>query len=158
MAVPAAGGAATGFAHWWHALHPVGPIRTARGLQRRTGTPMTAFLKTVVALTVVLVAGQAAAQVTFFENDGYQGRSFTASGSINDLSRYGFNDRASSVVVDRDVWQVCEDAGFGGRCAVLRPGSYASLRDIGLNDRISSVRQLTPPAAVPAPVDRKSVV
>ena len=64
---------------------------------------MTAFLKTAVALTALLVAGQAAAQVTFFENDGYQGRSFTAAASINDLTRYGFNDRASSVVVDRDV-------------------------------------------------------
>ena len=113
---------------------------------------MTNFLKTAVALTAMVVASHAAAQVTFFENDGFQGRSFTASGSINDLSRFGFNDRASSVVVDRDVWQVCEDASFGGRCAVLRPGSYPSLRDVGLNDRISSVRQLAPPAAVAAPV------
>ena len=111
---------------------------------------MIAWLRAAVALTAVVFAGQVTAQVTFFENDGYQGRSFTASGPINDLSRYGFNDRASSVVVDRDMWQVCEDAGFGGRCAVLRPGSYPSLRDIGLNDRISSVRQLAPPAAGPA--------
>ncbi len=107
-------------------------------------------LKTAVALAAVLLAGQAAAQVTFYENDGYQGRSFTAAGPVDDLTRYGFNDRASSVVVDRDAWQVCEDAGFGGRCVVLRPGSYPSLRQMGLNDRVSSVRPLAP--AAPAPV------
>jgi uncharacterized protein YcfJ len=111
---------------------------------------MTALIKTVMALAAALLASQAAAQVTFFENDGYQGRSFTAAGSVSDLISYGFNDRASSAVVDRDAWQVCEDAGFGGRCVVLRPGSYPSLRDIGLNDRVSSVRQVA--SAAPAPV------
>lgn len=131
-------------------MQPVDPVWTGRGLQRKTGHPMTSFLKTAVVLAAVLLAGQAAAQVTFYENDSYQGRAFTASGSVNDLTRYGFNDRASSVVVDRDTWQVCEDAGFGGRCVVLRPGSYPSLREMGLNDRVTSVRPLA--SYVPAPV------
>jgi uncharacterized protein YcfJ len=37
-------------------------------------------------------------------------------------------------------WEVCEDARFGGRCVVLRPGQYPSLSAMGLNDRVSSAR------------------
>jgi uncharacterized protein YcfJ len=48
------------------------------------------------------------------------------------------------VVVTGDRWEVCEDNRFGGRCFVLQPGSYPSLRSMGMNDRISSTR------AVPA--------
>jgi uncharacterized protein YcfJ len=43
-------------------------------------------------------------------------------------------------VVDRGRWEVCEDARFSGRCAILRRGSYPTLRDMGLNNSISSVR------------------
>ena len=53
---------------------------------------------------------------------------------------------------------MCEDAGFHGRCVVLRPGRYPSLAAMGLNDRISSVRMVSRKAHVedhryaPAPV------
>lgn len=63
---------------------------------------------------------------------------------MRDLSRKGFNDRASSVVVERGQWEVCEDANFRGQCMVLRRGSYETLRGMGLNNRISSVRPLKP--------------
>jgi uncharacterized protein YcfJ len=63
-------------------------------------------------------------------------------------------------MVRRHRWEVCEDAHFGGRCVVLRPGSYASLRAMGLENRVSSVRVIGQnarvdesryaPAAVPA--------
>jgi uncharacterized protein YcfJ len=56
------------------------------------------------------------------------------------FERAGFNDRASSVVVDRGRWEVCTDAKFEGRCVVLRRGSYDSLRGMGMDNRISSVR------------------
>jgi uncharacterized protein YcfJ len=79
-------------------------------------------------------------QVIFYENEGFSGRSFTAERQIENFARFGFNDRASSVVVLGDRWEVCEDAGFSGRCVVLRPGRYASLARMGLNDRASSVR------------------
>ena len=83
---------------------------------------------------------QAMAQITFYEGEGFRGRAFTADKRVYDFERFGFNDRASSVVVDRGRWEVCEDSGFGGRCAVLRHGSYDSLRGMGLDNRISSVR------------------
>ncbi len=87
-----------------------------------------------------LAPAAALAQVTFYENDNYQGRTFTSDRSVADLRDNGFNDRASSLVVSSQRWEVCGDINFGGRCVVLRPGNYPSLTDMGLNDRISSVR------------------
>src|SRR5438105_738121 len=86
------------------------------------------------------VAATATAQVTFYEAPGFRGQSFTADRPIWNLERFGFNDRASSAVVDNGQWQVCEDARFNGRCVVLQPGQYDSLRAMGLDNQISSVR------------------
>jgi uncharacterized protein YcfJ len=97
-------------------------------------------LKSALGATALLVASQAFAQITFYEGEGFRGRAFTTGKQVGDFSRLGFNDRASSVVVDRGRWEVCEDARFGGRCVVLRRGSYESLSGMGLQDRISSVR------------------
>jgi uncharacterized protein YcfJ len=82
----------------------------------------------------------AAAQVTFYEREAFEGQSFTTDKQIGNFERFGFNDRASSVVVARNRWEICEDARFQGRCVVVRPGSYGSLAAMGLNNRISSVR------------------
>jgi uncharacterized protein YcfJ len=101
---------------------------------------MNTRLKITLAIAAVAFATQAAAQVTLYEHDGFQGRSFTTAKQLGNLDRYGFNDRASSVVVQRDRWEVCEDVQFNGRCLVLRPGRYPSLSAMGLNDRVSSVR------------------
>lgn len=79
-------------------------------------------------------------QIVFYEHEGFQGRSFTADTPLGDFRRSGFNDRASSAVVRGERWEVCQDVGYGGRCAVLRPGQYPSLAAMGLNDRVSSVR------------------
>lgn len=95
-------------------------------------------------------------QAQFYEREGFRGRSFTTDAPLTDFRRSGFNDRASSVVVSGQAWEVCEDARFSGRCAVLRPGQYASLSDMGLNNRVSSVRAVrnddNTHAAPPRPV------
>ena len=101
---------------------------------------MNSLLKTVLVMAGVAIAAQAIADVTFYENENFQGRSFTAKKQVNNFKSAGFNDRASSVVVLRERWEACEDVKFGGRCIVLRPGRYASLKAMGLNNRISSVR------------------
>jgi uncharacterized protein YcfJ len=101
-------------------------------------------MKIAVAAAAMGLASQAFAQITFYEGEGLRGRAYTANGDVRDLSRNGYNDRASSVVVERGQWEVCEDSNFGGRCMVLRRGSYDSLRGMGLNDRISSVRAVKP--------------
>jgi uncharacterized protein YcfJ len=97
-------------------------------------------LKTALAVSALVLATQAVAQVTFYEGEGYRGRAFSTSSQVGDFSRNGFNDRASSVVVERGRWEVCEHARFGGRCVVLRRGSYDSLRALGMENSISSVR------------------
>src|SRR4051812_27827515 len=94
------------------------------------------------ATTALAFAAQASAQVTFYEQDGFQGRSFTTQQRLGDMQRSGFNDRASSLVVVGQRWQACEDVRFDGRCTVLRPGQYPSLQAMGLDNRISSVRPL----------------
>ncbi|MDQ2736078.1 MAG: beta/gamma crystallin family protein [Pseudomonadota bacterium] len=94
-----------------------------------------------IGLALAGAAMAASAQVTFFEHDGFRGRSFTSDRPVENFARFGFNDRASSVIVRSGRWELCEDARFGGRCVVLRPGRYGSLRAIGMNDRVSSVRR-----------------
>jgi uncharacterized protein YcfJ len=96
--------------------------------------------KTVVAAAAALLTCSAWAQITFYENDGFRGRAFTTSRQVRNFGSAGFNDRASSVVVEKGRWDVCENSNFGGSCVVLRPGSYASLGGMGLNDRLSSAR------------------
>ncbi len=97
-------------------------------------------LRIALGVAGLAVAAQAAAQVTFYEDDGFHGRSFTAQQPIVDLQRFGFNDRASSAIVASGRWEVCTDAGFSGQCVILRPGNYDSLGRMGINDRVSSVR------------------
>jgi uncharacterized protein YcfJ len=101
---------------------------------------MTIVLRSALALAALFVSAQAAAQITFYERENFGGRSFSTEEQVGNFDRFGFNDRASSVVVERGRWEVCENARFGGRCVVLRPGQYASLSALGMNDRISSVR------------------
>lgn len=101
---------------------------------------MTHPIKTLLALSALAMASHASAQITFYEGEGFRGRAFTTSTAVQDFSRNRMNDRSSSVVVDRGRWEVCEDIRFGGRCAVLRQGSYDSLERLGLENRISSVR------------------
>ena len=97
-------------------------------------------LMAAAGVAAVLAATQAAAQITFYGQEEFRGRAFTTDRAVPNMERVGFNDRASSVVVERGRWEVCEDAGFRGQCVMLRRGSYDSLRGLGMNDRISSVR------------------
>ena len=90
----------------------------------------------------VVVAPPPNGDIVFYEHPGFHGRGLGTSGEIDNLMRYGFNDRASSVVVFEGHWEVCEDRDFYGRCMILRPGRYPDLRDMGLDNQISSVRRV----------------
>jgi uncharacterized protein YcfJ len=102
------------------------------------------ILYTAFAVLTAALAGHASAQVTFYEHDNFGGRAFTTQEPVFNFKDYGFNDRASSVVVTGRPWEVCEHAEFQGRCMVLRPGSYPSLRAMDMNDRLSSTRPFVP--------------
>lgn len=101
---------------------------------------MNVGLKAVLVAASMAFAGQAAAQLTLYKDDGFQGDRVTANHTIDNFANSGFNDEASSAEVNGGSWQVCSDAYFEGRCVLLRPGNYPSLRSMGMNDRISSVR------------------
>ena len=109
---------------------------------------MNATLRNALVAAGLVLTTQAAAEVVFYEREGFEGRSFSTQRQIGNFERAGFNDRASSVVVLNERWEVCEDARFSGRCIVLRPGRYPSLAAMGLNDRISSVRAVNRSARV----------
>ena len=111
-------------------------------------------------LVAVIVAPLAYAQVTFYSQEGFRGRNFVANGQVDNLDGTGFNDRASSAIVDQGQWQVCEDAYFRGRCVVLKRGQYPSLSAMGLGNAVSSMRRVrqgrpdyvyAPPPPTPAP-------
>ncbi len=119
-------------------------------------------LKTAIALATLVVAAQASAQVTFYEGEQFSGRTFTADQEVRNFKRFGFNDAASSAVVQNGRWEVCDQTRFEGKCMVLRPGSYPSLRAMGLNNRISSVQEISRDARIAdnryAPVVKPPVV
>jgi annotation not available len=82
------------------------------------------------------------ANITFYEDDNYRGRSVAANQSVSNFADINFNDRASSVRVTSGTWQLCSDAHFRGRCITVSPGEYPTLRSMDLNDRVSSAREL----------------
>jgi uncharacterized protein YcfJ len=104
---------------------------------------ITALIKPVVAAAALAACAHAGAQVTFYSKEGFRGDAIQVDRPMRDLDRQRFDDRASSAVVDRGRWEVCENPRFEGRCVVLRRGSYDSLRALGMQDAISSVRPIT---------------
>jgi len=101
---------------------------------------MKTSIKTLLAVTTLAAAAQAGAQVTLYQDNDFGGASIAVQRRMPSLGDYGFNDRASSMIIQRDRWEVCEDATYNGRCVVLGPGRYPSLGSMGLNDRVSSLR------------------
>jgi hypothetical protein len=90
---------------------------------------------------IAVAAGSATAdRITFYQNDNYGGRQFTADSAVPNFDRTGFNDRVHSVVVHDGRWEICVDADFNGSCSVLAPGSYPTLGAYA--GRISSVRPI----------------
>lgn len=55
---------------------------------------MNPVLRLTMTAVAALIAGQALAEVTFFERENFQGRSYTAQQQVPNLQRGGFNDRA----------------------------------------------------------------
>jgi len=81
-----------------------------------------------------------AGELTLFSDSNFHGQRVTVDRDAPNLADFGFNDRASSVVIRSGTWVLCEHANFGGRCAEFGPGEYRELP--GFNDAISSARQI----------------
>lgn len=81
------------------------------------------------------------AAVILFEHSEFRGQALGVNGDLARLNDARFNDRASSIVVNSGVWEVCTDAYFRGRCTVI-DGTLARTNQIRLNDNISSIRRV----------------
>lgn len=98
------------------------------------------FFKAAFAASALVLASQAMAQIVLYEREGYRGRSVVVNGEVRNVERRALGNTASSAVVERGRWEVCEQPRFGGRCAVLRRGNYPDLRGTGLQWEIASIR------------------
>ena len=85
------------------------------------------------------VAG--AADLTLYADGDFQGRPLNVIIDMRQLGSMNFDDRASSVVIDKGAWVLCTGEDFSGSCVTLEPGKYGSLKDLGLDDTITSVRR-----------------
>lgn len=92
--------------------------------------------------TAAFAAPAFAAEITFFEHESFSGRGVTVTQSIADFANLGINDRASSVIIRSGAWQLCSDSHFRGHCVTLSPGQYPNLAAMGVNDAVSSAREL----------------
>lgn len=88
------------------------------------------------------------ARVILFEGNDLRGESVAVSGMNGALSRSGFDNNASSMIVEGGQWLFCTEPYFRGDCKVIGPGRYRSLREFGLERTISSLR----PAGATEPV------
>ena len=81
------------------------------------------------------------ARATLYSGQGMTGRAITLDHEgASDLQN--FNDKASSLRVERGYWIFCSDVQFRGECRTFGPGDYAQLPP-GFDNRISSGRRIS---------------
>jgi hypothetical protein len=98
---------------------------------------------TAAFLLAATLAGQAATagEIHLFSREDFRGqRVVIADGAANNFVDFGFNDRASSLVVRSGTWELCEHKNFQGQCAVFERGEYPDLRRF--NNNFSSAREI----------------
>lgn len=82
------------------------------------------------------------ASAILFEGPNLTGRAFPLGGEGESNLDGLFNDRASSLRIERGYWIFCSDANFRGTCRTFGPGDYAAL-PYELDGRISSGRRIS---------------
>ena len=84
----------------------------------------------------------AGASATLYSGPNLSGRAFALGGQGSGNLDGTFNDRASSLRVERGYWIFCSDANFQGECRTFGPGEYPYLPP-ELDNRISSGRRIS---------------
>jgi hypothetical protein len=92
-------------------------------------------------LAFALASAAGAADLTLYSEGEFQGRPLNVVIDLKQLGSMNFNDRAASLVIEKGAWILCTDEDFSGRCVTLEPGRYGSLRELGLEKAITSVRR-----------------
>ena len=81
-------------------------------------------------------------RAVLYEGPRFTGRSYVVDENVlRNLDGTGFNDRASSMRIERGYWIFCSDAQFAGECLTFGPGEYPQLPPT-LDNRISSGRRI----------------
>src|SRR5260221_12307913 len=101
---------------------------------------MRTTLKALIGVAAIGVATQAAAELTLYQNEGFRGPVFSTDRPVRNFDRTGFNDRASSAVVEGGSWGAGEEGQFCWGGVVVGRGSYASLSGMGQKEKDYSVR------------------
>ena len=104
-----------------------------------------------LAALAAFAVGATAQDIVLYQGENFSGPRFSASNSVDDLARVGFNDRASSVTIRNGAWQLCSDSHYRGQCATLRAGDYPSLGAMGLGNAVSSIREVGWQGGAPGP-------
>ncbi len=78
--------------------------------------------------------------ITFFADGNFSGPFVGFDQGEASLASARFNDVASSIMINRGTWLVCEHADYRGRCELL-DASVSNLNTLGLNDKITSFRR-----------------
>ena len=68
---------------------------------------MNLHCKAAISALLLTLSAQALAQITLYEAEGWRGRTFSTTHEVRDLFRFGFNDRAASVIVEGGQWELC---------------------------------------------------
>jgi hypothetical protein len=82
------------------------------------------------------------ASATLYSGPNLTGRSVALGAPGTNKLDGMFNDRASSLRVERGYWLFCSDANFRGECRAFGPGEYPHLPP-DLDNRISSGRRIS---------------
>jgi len=109
-----------------------------------TGRVSSAELVAVTSSAPVSVAPPSAipGRVVLYELPNFGGQSVVIDRvAMPDLQRVGFNDRASSIVIQSGIWTFCTDLSFRGDCRTLGPGQYAWL-PLDVDRKIASARRI----------------
>jgi hypothetical protein len=88
---------------------------------------------------LVCVSGGRHGRITLYRDARFRGERREYSGDTPELGP--FADRASSAEVHGGSWQLCTRRSFRGRCVTIND-SVNDFTDIGLNDRVESIRRL----------------
>lgn len=84
--------------------------------------------------------GPIGGSIVLFDSPGMTGRTYTLNGPMRNFEGTGFNDRASSAIINSGTWQLCADADYQSSCEVLGPGQWPNLGSV--TGRVSSARPM----------------
>ena len=86
--------------------------------------------------------------VQLFGQPNFNGRTAQIDRDASDFNSFNFNDRASSLIVQGNAWELCTDADYRGTCRTFAPGRYPTL-GYGMSKAISSARPVVVQQAPP---------